>query len=168
MNNSYLMKTIGVWSTIVLCFLSIFLANVVQAENLLPGWKPALSKEKTNEAWNGEKLTAYPQGKPEISVYHVTIPANTALPWHKHPVPCVAYVLSGTFQVEMKDGKKSRLYHGNSNNYKDRALVEVMNEWHRGIAVGNQDVECIMFFAGAPGFPPVIELKDEATQKAKL
>lgn len=46
---------------------------------------------QTSEAWNGTPYTAYPAGKPQLTVMKMTIPPHTSLPWHSHPMPNMAY-----------------------------------------------------------------------------
>ena len=108
----------------------------VQVEQLL----------KTGETWDGTAYAPYPTGQPEITVVKITIPANTALNWHTHPMPNVAYVLSGELLIETRDGKhKTTIKPG-------QVLPEVVQTAHRGTS-GNQQVELIVFYAGETGMP---------------
>lgn len=107
----------------------------VQVEHLL----------KTTHAWEGTPYYTYPAGQPEISVLKITLPPNTPLKWHTHPIPNVAYVLSGELLVETKAGKKKALKPG-------QVLPEVVNILHRGTS-GNGPVELIVFYAGSVGTP---------------
>ncbi|WP_019411739.1 cupin domain-containing protein [Pseudomonas psychrophila] len=101
---------------------------------------------KTNQSWDGAPYDPYPSGQPEITVLKIIIPANTALNWHTHPMPNVAYVLSGELFVETRDGKhKITLRAG-------EVLPEVVQTEHRGTS-GSQPVELIVFYAGGVGMP---------------
>lgn len=146
-------------------FIGMFcLISPSKADTLrLPGWHPILENRTT--AWDGMEYKAYPPGPPELSAYYITLPAKTVLPWHKHTAPCVAYILSGAFQIEKvtTDGKvkKSKLYVGDSKHPEKGGIPQTVGEWHRGVVIGDKKVECVMFFAGAPGHPPVIEATAE-------
>lgn len=110
-------------------------STAVQTEPLL----------KTAHAWEGTRYEAYPEGRPELSVLKITIPAKTTLNWHTHPMPNAAYLISGELLVETRDGKHTRLKPG-------QVLPEVVNVPHRGTS-GNTPVELIVFYAGATGLP---------------
>ena len=101
---------------------------------------------KTSESWDGAPYAPYPLGPPEITVLKIIIPANTALGWHTHPMPNVAYVLSGELFVETRDGKHKLLLKPG------QVLPEVVQTEHRGTS-GNQPVELIVFYAGGKGMP---------------
>jgi quercetin dioxygenase-like cupin family protein len=108
-----------------------------------------------DESWDGVKYTAYPPGRPELTVERITIPANTTLPWHHHPIPSACYVVSGTLVIYKKDGTKSKPYGPG------QALAESLNEIHHG-AAGDQEVQCVMFFAGTPGTKTTIDEKPQS------
>ena len=50
---------------------------------------------KTSSSWDGGALPEYPKGTPEITIVRLTIPPNTTLPLHKHPVMLGAVILKG-------------------------------------------------------------------------
>lgn len=76
----------------------------------------------------------------------ITLPANTALKWHTHPMPNIAYVVAGELLVETEDGMhKTTLKPG-------QVLPEMVNTSHRGTS-GKAPVELIVFYAGTPGMP---------------
>ena len=100
---------------------------------------------KTGQSWTGTPYT-WPDGKPEFTVVKITLPANTALKWHTHPMPNIAYVVAGELMVETEDGlHKTTLGPG-------QALPEMVNTAHRGTS-GKVPVELIVFYAGTPGMP---------------
>lgn len=108
----------------------------IQAETLL----------KADSSWDGVAYAAYPQGRPELTVVKLTIPPRTALPWHTHPMPNAAYVVSGRIVVEKQaDGQKRTLGPG-------QVLAEMVDTPHRGVT-GDEPVVLIVFYAGAPGMP---------------
>jgi quercetin dioxygenase-like cupin family protein len=55
---------------------------------------------KSESAWNGKDYEHYGEGRPQLTVLRLTIPAHTTLPWHTHPMPNAAYILSGHLTVE--------------------------------------------------------------------
>jgi quercetin dioxygenase-like cupin family protein len=101
---------------------------------------------QTSSSWDGVGYAGYPDGKPQLSVLRITIPPQTALAWHTHPMPNAAYVLSGEIRVEKKDGGEvKRVREG-------EVLAEMVNAEHRGIT-GDKPAVLIVFYAGAEGLP---------------
>src|SRR5690554_3961205 len=64
----------------------VTLPNGVRCETLL----------KAGASWDGAPYAGYPSGSPEITVVRLSIPPHTVLPWHSHPMPNAAYVVSGS------------------------------------------------------------------------
>jgi quercetin dioxygenase-like cupin family protein len=64
---------------------------------------------QTTQSWDGTPYTSYPIGQPQVTVLKITIPPDTALHWHRHPVISVAYVLSGHLTVEKRDTGERRI-----------------------------------------------------------
>ncbi len=58
---------------------------------------------QSGEAWNGQPYPRYPDGKPQITVIRMSLPAHHTLPWHTHPVPNAAYLLAGSLTIEDKE-----------------------------------------------------------------
>lgn len=101
---------------------------------------------RSGSSWDGTPYASYPAGSPELTVLKITIPANTALPWHTHPMPNAAYLLSGKIVVEKKEtGEKKLLTQG-------QVLPELVDQLHRGVT-GNTPVVLIVFYAGTKGMP---------------
>ena len=127
-----------------LCIASLFTYGVAHADN-----QPAVQKEVLSSggtSWDGTPYAAYPAGAPEITVVKITIAPHATLPWHTHPMPNAAYVVSGELTVEKKDtGEKKVLTPG-------QVLPELVGQVHRGTA-GNEPVVLIVFYAGAKGLP---------------
>ncbi len=96
-------------------------------------------------SWNGAPYEAYPGGKPELTVLRITIPAHGDLPWHSHPMPNAAYVVSGEITVEDKSGMKKHFSAG-------QVIPETVNTLHRGIT-GDTAAVLIVFYAGTRGMP---------------
>jgi len=78
-------------------------------------------------------------------VAKITIPAHSELPWHSHPMPSFAYVLSGEITVEDDKGNKMHFTAG-------EVMPETVHTAHRGI-VGDQPATFIVFYAGSKGMP---------------
>ena len=79
-----------------------------------------------------------------LTVLRITIPPKTALPWHTHPMPNAAYVVSGELLVEKRDGGAIRqLVAGD-------VLPEMVGSVHRGVT-GDKGVVLIVFYAGTKG-----------------
>lgn len=114
-----------------------------------PASPTAISKEillQSSTSWDGTAYSAYPTGVPQLTLLKLHIPANTRLDWHTHPMPNVAYILSGELTVEAKDtGRTIALKSGDS-------LAEMVATTHRG-KTGEKPVELIVFYAGSPGMP---------------
>ena len=128
------------------CIGSMFSSNLIRAKD-----QPAVKTETllhSSSSWDGTPYASYPAGSPELTVLKITIPANTALPWHAHPMPNAAYVLSGEIVLEKKEtGEKKLLTQG-------QVLPEMVGQLHRGIT-GNAPVVLIVFYAGTKGMPLV-------------
>lgn len=108
--------------------------------------KPSTQVEtllKTSASWDGTAYKSYPSGPPELTVLKITIAPHSALPWHTHPMPNVAYVLTGELTVEKTDGEKRVLKPGDT-------LPETVDIVHRGQS-GDEPVTLIVFYAGTEG-----------------
>ena len=100
---------------------------------------------QTERAWDGQQYRAYPDGQPQVSLLEITIPAKTTMEWHRHPMPNVAYVMSGEIDVETKDGKTAHFRPG-------QTISETVATTHRGVTA-DQPVKLLVFYAGATGLP---------------
>ncbi len=101
---------------------------------------------KTSQAWDNSPLADYPATPPEVTLLKITLPAHSSLPWHSHPIPNVAYVLSGTLTVQKMNSTESITI------TKGQALPELTGAAHRG-TTGAEPVELIVFYAGSKGIP---------------
>jgi quercetin dioxygenase-like cupin family protein len=100
---------------------------------------------RTNASWDATPYQAYSKGTPELSVLKITIPPHPELPWHIHPMPNVAYILSGEITVEEPTGKRSHFLTG-------EAAPDTVNTLHRGVT-GDDPVVLMVFYAGVKGMP---------------
>ena len=108
-------------------------------------------KELVNSTkeWDGQSLPSYPAGPPEIKVLSIKIPAGVTLPWHYHPVINAAVILKGRLELYTKDGETKVFGPG-------EALIEVVNTVHAGKAMGSEDVDLVVFYAGSKGNPTTV------------
>ena len=115
---------------------------------------PAQATEllKTTRTWEGGEIR-YPGGTAEITALRLEIEANEQTAFHCHPVPTLGYILKGTVEVEIRDGKTGLFREGES-------VVEVLKTVHRGRAVDGP-VEIIVFYAGATGIPTTVLAEDD-------
>ena len=101
---------------------------------------------QTTRSWDSSPYTSYPTGEPQVTVLRITIPPNTTLHWHRHPIISVAYVLSGHLTLEKKaTGERTILQAG-------QAVAETVQTTHRGFTT-DETVELIVFYAGQVGLP---------------
>ena len=101
---------------------------------------------ESTSAWDGTPYKSYPSGQPDLRVIRMTIPANTALPWHTHPYPNAGYVLKGQITIEDRDsGKKQTFKTG-------EAFPETVGGVHRGIS-GNTETVLILTYSAVKGVP---------------
>jgi len=109
---------------------------------------------KATESWNGKAYTQYPAGQPQLTMLRVTIDAQTALPWHHHPIPNVGYVLSGELTItDQATGKKQTFKQG-------EAFSESVDDVHRGMA-GAQPATILLIYSGTPGTATSIAEKSD-------
>ncbi|MGF6098628.1 cupin domain-containing protein [Pseudomonas sp. 18175] len=108
---------------------------------------PQIEREillQSRESWDGTPYNAYPAGAPELTLLKLKIPANTQLPWHSHPMPNAAYIVSGELTVETREGGLKRTLK------QGQTLAEMVGTVHRG-TTGDAPVELLVFYAGEPG-----------------
>ena len=108
-----------------------------------------------NQQWDGQPLPAYPRGQPQVKVLRIGIPAGVVLPWHTHPVINAAVIVRGTLALNLKDGTTRVFQPG-------EAIVEVIDTVHTGQAIGAEDVEVVVFYAGVEGMPTTVLQKPGA------
>jgi quercetin dioxygenase-like cupin family protein len=115
----------------------------------LCGGEPQVKVEQvlqTMQSWDSSPYTSFPSGQPQITVLKITIPPNTALHWHRHPVISAAYVLSGHLTIEKRDTGERTIVHAG------QAVAETVQTTHRGFTT-DEPVELVVFYAGQVGLP---------------
>jgi quercetin dioxygenase-like cupin family protein len=112
---------------------------------------------QADHSWNGNPYTHYPTGRPELTMLKLTIAAHSKLPWHTHPFPNAAYVLSGTLTVHDKISGKTRVFH------QGEAFAESVDDVHRG-ETGDEPVVLLVTYSGTPGVPTSIPAKGQQAE----
>lgn len=101
---------------------------------------------KTTTTGAGQPIVYTPSDSPEVTAVMVEIPAGKQTGWHKHPVSCYAYVVSGAISVEFADGTVHDYTAG-------QALAEGVNVLHNGTNKGSEPVKIVMFALSSKGVP---------------
>lgn len=100
---------------------------------------------------------AYPTGgEAEVTGVLVELPPGAETGWHKHTVPCFAYILGGEIAVTQKDGPTRTFRAGD-------AFAELVNIEHNGRTLGTEPVRLVFFAAGVKGRPFTQKSPDAAT-----
>ncbi len=137
----------SIQGVVVLLFLLI-INSVVHAEEYKNVEVQKLLTSTT--ASNGQPLTYLKTAQPEVTALIVRVPSGGSTGWHKHPVPVYAYMLEGTLNVELKEGRTFIFKKG-------EAILEVMNTLHNGYNSGNETASLVVFYTGAVGVPNVVK-----------
>jgi quercetin dioxygenase-like cupin family protein len=88
---------------------------------------------------------AYPtDGPAEVTAVLVEMQPGAETGWHKHPLPCVVYVLEGELHVTLKDGRVNIFKAG-------QAIAEVVDLEHNGVNPGPGVARLVMFVIGTEG-----------------
>ncbi len=109
---------------------------------------------QADQAWTGKPYTHYPSRQPQLTMIRLTIAPHSVLPWHTHPYPNAAYVLSGTLTVHDRATGKTRTIH------QGEAFAESVDAVHRG-ETGDEPAVLLITYAGTPGVPTSIPAKGE-------
>lgn len=94
---------------------------------------------QTRVAWNSSLYGPYPSGDAMPSVVEIHVIAHSELPWHSHSVPSFAYLVSGDFTVEDRDGNSRHYMTGD-------VIAETVHTEHHG-KTGDQDATFVVFYA---------------------
>jgi quercetin dioxygenase-like cupin family protein len=110
---------------------------------------------QADHSWDGSPYKKYPDGQPQLTVLKIEIPPHTTLPWHTHPMPNAAYVISGTLHVESMDGRHRKTLHAGD------TLPEMVGIAHRG-RTDDTGAELIVFYAGTKSMPTMTKAPQRA------
>ena len=102
-----------------------------------------ISLLKTTSGWDGKQIV-YPEGQAEMTALLVEIAPGESTGWHQHPVPSFGFLLEGTLEITLMDGRVKRMEPG-------EALSEVTETMHIGRALSKTPVKIVVFYAGAIG-----------------
>jgi len=108
---------------------------------------------QSDKSWNGDKLPAYPEGEPMVSVVKVTIPPHSKLKWHTHPCINAGYLISGEVTVTTDDGVERIVKAG-------EGLIELVDKLHYGRNDGDVPAEIIVVYAGVKDQPLAVIKED--------
>lgn len=111
----------------------------------------------STKMWDGRTLPNYPDGQPKLKILRIQVPSGVTLPWHYHPVINAAFILRGTLELKLQDGTRKIYRQGD-------ALIEVVNTIHSGKALGETDVDLVVFYAGEKAMPTTILADPESNQ----
>jgi len=107
---------------------------------------------KTTQSWNGSPLPDYESEHPEITALSITIPPNTKLPVHRHPVINAGMLLRGELTVISEAGDTLQMQAGD-------VIAEMVNQWHHGENNGTEPAEILVFYSGNVD-KPITVLRD--------
>lgn len=139
---------------IITVLMVLLLNSAVQAEEYRNVEVKKLLTATT--ASNGQPLAYLQTNQPEVTALVVHFPPGGSTGWHKHPVPVYAYVLEGSLNVELKDGRIFVFKKGD-------AILEVVNTLHNGYNASSEPATLVVFYTGAVGVPNVIREQATAT-----
>lgn len=105
---------------------------------------------KTTSSWDGAPLPAYPQGRPEVTILRIGIPAGARLPMHHHPVINAGILTRGQLNVVTEEGRELHLEAGDP-------IVEVVGTLHYGYNPTSEPAEIVVFYAGQEGTPLAVK-----------
>ncbi|HUC99001.1 MAG TPA: cupin domain-containing protein [Candidatus Polarisedimenticolaceae bacterium] len=108
---------------------------------------------KTTSGWDGEQIV-YPEGQAEMTALLIEIAPGESTGWHQHPVPSFAFLLDGTLEITLANGRVKRMQPG-------EALSEVTGTMHVGRALSKTPVKIVVFYAGSVGKALTVNQPDE-------
>jgi quercetin dioxygenase-like cupin family protein len=133
---------VALWGTVV--------AGTCRADDYIGVTSRKLLSTSTTS--NGQKISYLATDRPEVTAMVVELPPGGETGWHLHNVPVYAYVLSGSLDVEIADGRSYVFRQGD-------AIVEVQNLAHNGRTVGNGPARLVVFYTGEQDRPNVVKVE---------
>lgn len=112
---------------------------------------------QTTTTWNSGKIEYPDTESAEITALHIEFAPGSETTWHRHPVPSLAYIMSGELEVTIKDGETKIFREGD-------AFAEVINTWHYGKNIGDEPVRLVVFYVGKKGMK-LTELLSEVEEE---
>lgn len=114
---------------------------------------------QTTTTWDNHSFEYPDTDSPEITALHIEFPAGSETSWHRHPVPSLAYILSGKLEVVLKESGETKIFR------KGDAFAEVINTWHYGKNIGDKPVKLVVFYIGEEGMKLTELLTDIQQEK---
>lgn len=143
---------VGLLSTLL-----VALPQLCRAEPVLGEYPQAVvvqSVLQTGTTASGQPIVYPKTDSPEVRILMVDIPPGTETGWHRHPMPCYAYVLSGSVTVELKNGTNYTFHAG-------EGFAETVGTLHNGKNTGKEPVKLVMTVTGAKGVPTTERAKSK-------
>lgn len=157
-------------SLLALASLQVLAASGLRAETPIAGAAPSavpgasayagavkvtpLLKTKVDAA--GRPLVYPTDGPAEITAVLVEVPPGGRTGWHKHPMPCIGYILEGELRVTLIDGRVNVFRAG-------EAIAETVNLEHEGVNSGPGPARLVMFVLGTEGRAFTVKMPGPAT-----
>lgn len=101
---------------------------------------------QTSTTASGQPIVYPKTDSPEVRMLMVDIPPGAETGWHRHPMPCYAYILSGSVTVELDNGKNYTFHAG-------QGFAETVGTLHNGKNSGKEPVKLVMTVLGVKGVP---------------
>lgn len=147
-------RSVSVWVVIVLA-LGAFATGRARAESLaatesVPGAEAYAGEIQVTRLLRtqvdaaGRKIEYPTGGAAEITALLVEVPPGGRTGWHKHPLPCIGYMLEGELHVTLIDGRVNVFRAG-------EALAETVELEHEGVNPGPGVARLVMFVLGTEG-----------------
>ncbi|WP_029684460.1 cupin domain-containing protein [Tatumella saanichensis] len=112
---------------------------------------------QSQSSWNNKPYVHYPTQRPELTVIRMTIPANSALPWHQHNFPNAGYVLKGQLTLQDRASGKSETFK------QGQAFAESVGDIHRGVS-GPEETVLLLTYSGVKGEPTFVPAPGEKAE----
>lgn len=140
------MKFLRLSSSILLFAISsFFISDLVRAQT--PTEQPVKSTQilQTETTWNNMGIEYPVSGTEQITALHIEFAPGAETTWHRHPVPSLAYIISGELEVILKNTGETKTFRQGD------AFAEVINTWHYGKNIGDEPVKIVVFYVGERG-----------------
>ncbi len=86
---------------------------------------------------------------PQVKTLRIKTPPGGETGWHYHPLPGYGFVLAGTMEVTLENGRKNRYETG-------EAIYEIVKIPHNGRCVSTTPCDIIVTFTSAEGVPVTV------------
>jgi quercetin dioxygenase-like cupin family protein len=138
------------------CALAFAAIAPLAAQTVKPGQKVPLLQ--SDHGWTGSAYTAYPKGRPQLTMIKLIVAPHSALPWHTHPQPNTGYILSGALTLQDRaTGKTTTVRAG-------QVFAETVDQVHRGVNESDVPTVVLLTYAGVVGVPTTVPAKGEQSE----